>query len=83
MKLRDMQAIVVQVDDATPGDRVIVSRLRNPDAAKPIVLELHYRYREADDLSMGRYAYRVAFFELDDETAGEVMKAIGMLRVGK
>jgi hypothetical protein len=81
---RDVNAIVIQVDDApTLGDRIIVSRLREPSpTGKTMVLECHYRNRDGDDLSMGRYGYRVAFFEVDDETAGCVADAIKQLLPG-
>jgi hypothetical protein len=76
-----VQAIVIQADDEpTLGDRIIVSRLRTPSpTGKTMVLECHYRNRDADDPSMGRYGYRVAFFEIDDLTAGAVADAITQL----
>ena len=81
---RDMQAIVIQADDEpTLGDRIIVSRLRKPSpTGKTMVLECHYRHRDADDVSMGLYGYRVAFFEVDDVTARAVVDALESLLPG-
>lgn len=64
-------------EDERHGDRIIVSRLRKPTPlGRTILVEFHYRNRRTDDPGIGRYGFQVAFFEVDDATAGLVADAL-------
>jgi hypothetical protein len=71
-------AVIIQVgDNPTDGERMIVGRFRSPSPlGKTLIVEFHFRHRAADDESMGRNGYRVAFFELDDDEATSLGEAI-------